>query len=80
MMKMNEFYGPNPITPRITVDSEVILEIISEYVYEECGEAAIDYLSNVKPDHERILSDRLTKEVNEWMKEFGYTANFARNN
>ncbi|WP_438498629.1 hypothetical protein [Paenibacillus sp. IHBB 3054] len=67
-----------PYGPTITVDAERVLEDIGESVYDECGESAEGYLSYVKPEHEQILSDRLTKAVSEWMQEFGYTPDFFK--
>jgi len=67
-----------PYPTAVSVDAERVLDDIGESVYDECGEPAEDYLRQVKPEHEKILSERLTKAVNEWMQEFGYAPSFFR--
>lgn len=67
-----------PYPTCVTVDAGCVLDDIRETVYEECGDPAEDYLQHVNPEHEKILSDRLTKAVNDWMQEFGYAPIFFR--
>lgn len=60
----------------VGVDASRILEDISLNVYDEVGEAAEDYLDDVKREHENILEERLNKVVLEWIEEFKYKPNF----
>ena len=60
------------------VDVDGILERISEQVYEEVGEVAIDYLSYVKKEDFTALEDSLNDVIRKWMKERGYEPNFYK--
>jgi hypothetical protein len=64
------------ISPCTRVDTSRIIEDISINVYEEVGEAAEDYLWDVKSEHENILEERLNKVLRDWMDEFKYNPNF----
>ncbi|KQN96922.1 hypothetical protein [Paenibacillus sp. Leaf72] len=67
-----------PYSTSIVIDPERVLDDIRETVSDECGEPAADFLSYVKPEHEKILSERIEKVVNEWMQEFNYEPSFFR--
>ncbi|QDP42955.1 hypothetical protein HWC53_gp134 [Bacillus phage vB_BmeM-Goe8] len=60
------------------VDVDGILERISEQVYEEVGEVAIDYLSYVKQEDFTALENSLNDVIRKWMKERGYEPNFFK--
>lgn len=56
--------------------AETILERISESVYEQAGEVAEDYLSDIPRNKVDILDDRLNEVVQKWMDDFGYHPSF----
>jgi len=60
------------------VDVDGILERISEQVYEEVGEVAIDYLSYVKKEDFSALEDELNSVIRKWMKERDYEPKFFK--
>ena len=40
------------------IDAELVIERMQETVYEEIGEAADDYLNNIKEEHENELEEK----------------------
>jgi hypothetical protein len=63
-----------PVSVGVNTDS--ILEQLGEEAYEQAGEYADDYLSNVTLNHMKILEQRLNDVLGSWMKEFNYEPNF----
>jgi hypothetical protein len=51
-----------------SVDAESVLEALEEQAYEECGDASDGWLDYPRQAIDN-LSDRLTKCVNDWLKE-----------
>lgn len=58
------------------VNVDRIIEDLGEEAYDEAGEYAEDYLSDVTLNHQSILEDRLNKVLIAWTKEFKYEPNF----
>jgi hypothetical protein len=65
---------------KVDVDVDRILEMASEYVYEEVGEAAEDYLTHVKDEHFRELQSHLNATLKHWMCKYDYLPNFFKVN
>jgi hypothetical protein len=63
-----------PVSVGVNIDS--LLEQLGEEAYEEAGEYAEDYLTNVTLSHQKILEQRLNNVLVAWMKEFNYEPNF----
>lgn len=63
-----------PVT--LTVDSDSVLEELSERAGYQVGEIACGYLDDVKKEHMNVLDERLTSIVKDWMKEFQYEPHF----
>lgn len=61
----------------VSVDAETILENIEENAYEECGDAAENWIDYKKESIER-LSVQLTECVNKWLKETGNEPHFYK--
>lgn len=61
-----------------TIDSDLIFELISERAYEDVGEAAADYLNDVKREDYTALEDGISDFISNWMRERGYEPNFFR--
>jgi hypothetical protein len=62
------------ISVGVNVDS--LLENLGEEAYEQAGEYAEDYLTNVKIEHQKVLEEKLNSVLATWMKEFKYEPNF----
>lgn len=58
------------------VNVDRIIEDLGEEAYDQSGEYAEDYLTDVKKSHQRILEERLNNVLYSWMKEFKYEPNF----
>lgn len=58
------------------VNVDRIIEDIGDNAYDQAGEYAEDYLTNVTVQHGRILEERLNDVLVAWMKEFKYEPNF----
>jgi hypothetical protein len=63
-----------PVSVGVNIDS--LLEQLGEEAYEEAGEYAEDYLTNVTLSHQKILEQRLNNVLVAWMKEYNYEPNF----
>jgi hypothetical protein len=63
-----------PISSGVNVDS--IIEQLGEEAYDQAGEYAEDYLTNVTLNHQRVLEERLNEVLLAWMKEYNYEPNF----
>lgn len=61
-----------------SIDTDVILETISQNVYEEFGEVAEDYLNDVQKEHYEVLEEELWDVINKWMDKFGYNPDFFK--
>lgn len=53
-----------------------VTEKLSENVYDNIGEAAYEYLNDVKEEHLKILNNKLQKVLIDWLKEYKYEPNF----
>ena len=60
----------------LDLDVEFLLERISEYYFDEYGEVAEDYLTDVSSEDKVELEKRLNKVFYGWVKEKGYIPNF----
>ena len=60
------------------IDAELVIERMQETVYEEIGEAADDYLNNIKEEHENELEEKLTQVFTEWAKKYSYNSTFYK--
>lgn len=60
----------------VGIDAWLILEQISEDVYEKMGEYGDDYLTDVKLEHQNILEVKLNEVLESWLKEFKYEPKF----
>ncbi|QZY56691.1 hypothetical protein [Crassaminicella profunda] len=60
------------------IDADDILERISENAYDDIGEVAEDYLTDVKPEHEKELEEKLNEVLFAWMKKYKYEPSFYR--
>ena len=58
------------------IDAEIVLERISENVYEDMGEVAEDYLCDVDNRHINELEISLNKVFHEWIKKHKYEHDF----
>ncbi|KAB3535654.1 hypothetical protein F8154_05850 [Alkaliphilus pronyensis] len=54
------------------IDTDWLLERISESVYDEVGEAAETYLEDVKKEHRDELEEKLNEVLFDWAKKYGY--------
>lgn len=52
----------------VSIDAGNVIDILQEEAYEHCGEASDGWI-DWKNDNVNVLSERLTKCVNEWLKE-----------
>lgn len=50
------------------VDAGDVIEILQEQAYEQCGEVSEGWI-DWKADNVNVLSERLTKCINDWLKE-----------
>jgi hypothetical protein len=60
----------------IGVNVDSLLEQLGEEAYDQVGEYAEDFLTNVTLNHQKILEQRLNNVLVAWMKEFNYETNF----
>lgn len=60
----------------LNLDVEFLLERISESYFDEYGEIAEDYLTDVSSEDQVELEKRLNKVFYEWINEKGYTPSF----
>ena len=60
----------------LDLDVEFLLERISEYYFDEYGEVAEDYLTDVSSEDKVELEKKLNKVFYEWINEKGYTPSF----
>lgn len=67
----------DPITS-VNIDVDNILEMISDQMYEEVGEAAEGYLDRVEQAAFTELESRLNDTLMEWMEEFNYKPDFFK--
>jgi hypothetical protein len=58
------------------VNVDRIIEDLGEEAYDEVGEYAEDYLTDVTLSHQKVLEERLNEVLVTWMKEFKYEPNF----
>lgn len=61
---------------QLDLDVDFLLERISESYFDEYGEVAEDYLSDVSSEDQVELEKRLNKVFYEWVEEKGYTPSF----
>ena len=57
----DEFFVGRVVAPTVSIDTVRLLDIVSENVYEECGEHADDYLNGI----ESSVTKELDKKLNE---------------
>lgn len=60
------------------IDVDSVIERISETMYEDVGEVAEDYLSDVQTEHLLELEEKLNKVFFKWQKEHGYEPAFYK--
>lgn len=54
------------------IDTDWLLERISESVYDEVGEAAETYLEDVEEEHRDELEEKLNEVLFDWATKYGY--------
>ena len=55
-----------------TINTDFVLEDAGEYIYDQVGESAAEYLNNVSYQHQHILQRRLNDVFQHWLEEFNY--------
>lgn len=60
----------------VCVDAGEVLEIIGERAYDECGEIAEYYLSDIPEEHQQELEGALNLVLKTWIKKHGYEPTF----
>lgn len=60
------------------IDASTVLENIGEQAYDEVGEAAESYLTNVKKEHEEYLEAALNSVLNKWLKKYKHNPYFFK--
>lgn len=61
-----------------SVDVDRVIDDIAENVYWEVGEAAEDYLNDVRKEDLSELEDKLNEVLLEWMKKHNYSPEYFR--
>lgn len=59
-----------------SINTQFILDIISERAYEQFGDIASDYLYNIKPEHVKELDEALNKVISHWMDFYDYNPSY----
>lgn len=57
-------------------DVDEVLERIAETVYDDVGEVAEDYLSDVTKEHKEELQDKLNEVFYAWQEKYNYKPSF----
>ena len=72
------FVGEIVKTSMPEIDVEKLFEDIWEKYYDEFGQLADDYLSDVKKEHAAILSDELNSVFSKWLNKYHYLPGFYK--
>jgi regulator of extracellular matrix RemA (YlzA/DUF370 family) len=77
---VNEFIyiGESELYLLPVVSSDIILEQFRENAYDNCGEAAEDWLFSHSREQEVELDERLTEVMVKWIKETGQEPSFLK--
>lgn len=76
LIKVEDTIAIGTVKPYVvSIDAETYLENLEEDAYEECGDAAEDWIDYESSNQ---LSERLTECVNQWLKETGNEPSFYK--
>ena len=64
--------------PKFGIEADIVIERISEVMYEDVGEVAEDYLDDVTKEHLLELEEKLNEVFFKWQKEHGYNPTFYK--
>jgi len=72
----DDFFVGRAVAVKPIIDVEVLLDKVSESVYEECGENADDYLNDVDVNMRDELSNQLNEVFQSWLTKHQLHPNF----